>query len=888
MIKQKRGRNKKAIFFSLDALIALIIILLSILVIYPILKYSQKESYIPEDIISSLSALRIGDINSLKVSQWKIDGNITDLNKSVLEQIGEFYVSTNPTIKSLANELAEEILLTINTNENIGIWYDDDLLASSNTTSFENAKNVNVERQIISGIKEGNATTGYSARAFLTNSVQTKYYYFGGYVGEGNISLNIEYNGSLKNVSLEITANKDFRICINDEECVGSFEPVGSEFEPKNFPLEAYIGSFEPGPNTFKLVPADGISNLHVAGGYLKLTYEDGVQYEQPIKYYFPGIEGLINIYDGFYVPGDLNELEVFLHYNNNNTMFFNIGNVTVFRGNSSGYDKTTLITNTELLSKGLDYTLLSSKTVPIRLALENLSQTTSMISGNADVILITDVSGSMGWRLNSTAGGTTRNNCNDPQLYNNSTKRVSLARCLDKNFTASILSVPGNRVGLVSFSNNVIASHPLSGNLASLNTSINSYSELSSTCICCGINAAYNMLNSSSNSSRQKFIVIMSDGLANRRCTNIQSCAPFNAAITCPGNSNRCFNGTSTSGYDCGNDNCISNFGPSMNNTIWSANRTKVDLNANISSVGFLLSNCHDGSLTLSEVARVGGGVYKLGNSAEELFQAYSDIAASIVSLSYVEQTVNITGNISSILYPDSYIEFNYTRERAPYGIIITEEKKFSDNYTGSFVIPTNSSIVETRVISYSGPRWTKEVSIDNTTDNTIVYNLSEYGSDYIKLGDPYAVNIPNPAVGDSNTVRLTTGISPTNTSAGSEYNKIIYIILKNMVSYSAISEYTDGCNWSVQFEDNTNLTLEVPAGATDPCYYKSDDYAGPTGSSDALKIAVYKLFEKLDLDNNGKLDIKFTEQNLQVSSSEVIGIPFPWETVIQVRKWW
>lgn len=883
MIKQKRDRNKKAIFFSLDALIALIIILLSITVIYPIIRYSQKESYIPEDIILSLSALKIGEMNNIKVDGWIDDGNITDLNKSVLEQIGEFYVNTNPTIKSLANELANEVLLTINASENIGIWYDDDLLASSNKTSFESAKNVNVERQIISGIKEGNATTGYSARAFLTNSVQTKYYYFGGYVGEGNISLNVEYNGSLTNVSLEITANKDFYIYVNNAQLPGFFEPVASDFEPKNFPLGTYIGSFDPGNNNFKIVPVDGSNNLHVAGGYLKLTYEDGVQYEQPIKYYFPGIEGLINLYDGFYVPGILTGLRVFLHYNTNNTMFFNIGNTTVFIGNSSGYENTTLITNTELLSK-LDYNSLSSKTVPIRLALGNLSQIASMIEGNADIILITDVSGSMGWRMDGGTSGVRVRTCGDSRLFDSDTQKLSVAKCLDKNFTATILSAPGNKVGLVSFTTNLYNYINLTNNFTLLNASINSYSPQSSTCICCGINKAYNMLNSS-DPLRKRFIVVMSDGQANYRCNSSNSCSPNNALC---GSSNRCFAGTSTSGTNCGDpSSCTSPLTAAMNNTIWSANRAKVNLNANVSSVGFLLSGCQNANTTLAETARVGGGVYKLGNNAEELFQAYSEIAASILSLSYVEQTANITGNISSILYPDSYIEFDYTGEGTPYGIMITEEKKFSDNYTGSFNLPANSSIVETRVISYSGPRWTKEVSINNTIGNTVVYNLSIYGNDYIKLGDPYAINIPNSAVENNNTVRLTTGISPTNSTQGSEYNKIIYTILKNMVSYSAISEYANGCKWNVQFEDGSYLTLEIPFGATDTCEYKSDSYAFPS-SNDALKTAVYNLFRKLDLDNNGKLDVKFIEQNLQVSSSEIMGIPFPYETVIQVRKWW
>ena len=1727
MIKQKRGRNKKAIFFSLDALIALIIILLSITVIYPIIRYSQKESYIPEDIISSLSALKIGDMNSDYVNGpggLRDQGNITDLNKSVLEQIGEFYISTNPTIKSLANELAKEVLLTINTSENIGIWYDDDLLASSNTTSFEGAKNVNVERQIISGIKEGNATTGYSARAFLTNSVQTKYYYFGGYVGEGNISLNVEYNGSLEKVELEITANKDFRICINDHECEGSFQPANSDFEPKYF-NPSYTSYFKPGPNTFKIVPVDGRSNnLHVAGGYLKLTYKDGVQYEQPIKYYFPGIEGLINIYDGFYVPGELNNLSVYLHYKSNYTTFLTIGNETVFN-ESSDVETSKTISDSELRSK-INYNSLVNKTIPLRIGIENFSYTGLAV--DIDSVLVTDVSGSMEWcgsssetssgnsiweedgkvfcgerrylttqcspqkiysaenaekafvsamlvnngpRIgiveysegnsvkkvdtdltaklyiganpdcyekdwhessyddsswgdyfpflypsniddcdycrgffrkkfyvnsisnikyiklnlygddgnvcfingkevgNSTSSGsntydipfsiinegenflacsvqdrtgsyrfraelytdkgylipepspaityaqdssmvlhynfndyhapakdsssfgnngivtgatwfsdgsmsfdgndyiripnsnslqlntdltiefwlnpngylgydrqnpidksysgefaltlesssnkgamsfyqgksssylswgafdtgtikdnewqhivitrdastrtlksyyngvlnktTTYSNSYDPrqtnsdvyigdgyvngfrgrideaalynrvlsnseiqQHYNNYEsirwKKKSVYQCGDssdpkyirarknvetefvllatiKNSGTAITTPfsvkfyknsvsPGNEIGsstinqldawglesvkinwiatlslntriyVVADNQNVIVESNEGNNQANLmiyvydfvgkDLDITSFSY--SPTICSWQSRDYTLTATVKNiggvdvtekfnltffrdfiSPSNRIGSVEINGLASDDSitksiiwnayltsnTNIIAYADYenyvsegsetnndypisisktlsdlkasdlslNESLCSPGFAKRnvtfsIYNyycpftnytraTVSTTPFDYSNSQLIApsgvgyiykyfdvpltipligipislysyvdmynnvseanegnnqlsksyNVGPdiyfydsdisiipnpvqknvptdinlsikikntqcspvtfkfayyrdSVNpiNLIYSETITLTDTNArtvnttwkdaslsydttiyavidynyqvveynelnniktglisvqSIGGTGFSIQNVEQlsvfpfyeknfefGPLFLkflgltnscagtnyllfspdSNIARnkgltnnknelnsfidktetwwntciccginkaakilsssgstnkfiivmsdgeanvkcseqgtgnakqdsiqaacdaynnykikvfsvcFGGDcdettmklIAKCGNSSyyysdvNDLVSIYQNIVKELIKISYFEQTANVTGNVSTILYPDSYIEFNYNREKTPYGIVITEEKKFSDNYNGSFDLPLDSGILETRVTSYSGPRWTKEVSINYT----VVYNLSKYGNDYTKLGDPYAINIPNYAVGNNNKVRLTTGISPTNTSAGSSFNKIIYTILKNMISYSAISQYSRGCNWTVQFEDNTNLTIEVPAGATDTCYYKQVGgvAAESHSSQDTLQIAVYNLFKKLDLDNNGKLDVKFTEQNLQVSSSEVIGIPFPYETVVQVRKWW
>ncbi len=79
-----------------------------------------------------------------------------------MEQIGEFYVSDI----ELAKALTSDILSAINTTENIGIWFNEDLLASKNTTSFQEAEEVEVARQTISGIQKGGAT-GFVSKAWI-------------------------------------------------------------------------------------------------------------------------------------------------------------------------------------------------------------------------------------------------------------------------------------------------------------------------------------------------------------------------------------------------------------------------------------------------------------------------------------------------------------------------------------------------------------------------------------------------------------------------------------------------------------------------------------------------------------------------------------------------
>ncbi len=156
-------RNNKAIFFSSDALMALILVLMSVAVLYPVVRYSFRGEYLEEDIVNILSSLDIGEINNSYVDSLISQGRINNLNKTVLEQIGEFYVS-NLTEASL---LTEAVLSGLNITGNIGIWFGEDLIYSINSTPYDSAQNVDVGRQMISGIEKGKLLTGYVAKAWL-------------------------------------------------------------------------------------------------------------------------------------------------------------------------------------------------------------------------------------------------------------------------------------------------------------------------------------------------------------------------------------------------------------------------------------------------------------------------------------------------------------------------------------------------------------------------------------------------------------------------------------------------------------------------------------------------------------------------------------------------
>jgi hypothetical protein len=108
-------------------------------------------------------------------------------------------------------------------------------------------------------------------------------------------------------------------------------------------------------------------------------------------------------------------------------------------------------------------------------------------------------------------------------------------------------------------------------------------------------------------------------------------------------------------------------------------------------------------------------------------------------------------------------------------------------------------------------------------------------------------------------------------------------------MISYnSSIASVAEGCLWTIQFWDDTNLTSPIPTNYTGSSLCSYDPINQVYNANDAIQTAVYNLLKLLDLDLDGRLDTKITEQNLQISASEVTGIPYDWSTEIQVRRWW
>src|SRR3989344_7917857 len=115
-----RDMKKRGVFFSTDAVIALMIILVALVAFYPIVSENKINSRVNYDVLNTLSSLKINQMNNPYVIGLVSSGAINNTNNSVLEQIGEFYVTDEDTAKDFASNVMSGLDFG---NENFGLWY---------------------------------------------------------------------------------------------------------------------------------------------------------------------------------------------------------------------------------------------------------------------------------------------------------------------------------------------------------------------------------------------------------------------------------------------------------------------------------------------------------------------------------------------------------------------------------------------------------------------------------------------------------------------------------------------------------------------------------------------------------------------------------------------
>jgi hypothetical protein len=896
--------SKKGIYYSMDALLAGIFLItaLFLMITSPIHESRfQQRNYLSQDLLNSLSELTISEIDSIKIQELIANGTL-DGQKSVIEQAGEYWALENVASATELINLSFDVNLL--PNKFINITMGD---SYTNYEIFYSGENLSekfdsgVSKRMIAGISKGFPVSGYSSSAYLKkirNKKTSSYAYFGGLVGQGNISFFIDdiphdfIPEKTVAILLEGDFGTNFTFYINGIACnrtptANLFQVIKGADNVSFWDVTACNESLVSGKNDFSINFSGILNASYIAGGMLKIAYRtDELQTESnenSKSYYFPGISGVANLYDSFYIPGELLTMDVALHFKSSEETYITIGE-RIIPIEATGSDQWVHLSNSYLRDDlNFDYDLLSINTVPVRFAAYNATVTT-ITSGDADVVLITDMSGSMKKSVMDWDQGHTNGKCStvfaDPD-----TRRTDVAICVDGEFVDNILNFTGNRVWPVIIHNDEIKYYNNPQDADAIKGYISSYSQgKGKTCISCAINEAYNILETYSNSSRKKFIVLMTDGVpthcAQGSCTSTSTvfgtkyCEGLcdEEGQNCPSISDTC-------------TTCTANSGP-VDNTFFSANRAFSNINATIYTIGFgPMDDCPLCEHVLNETAQIGNGTYQHSNNVTEVREIYKNVSIEILNkVTLTSQTVSIADSLAnSTLYGDSHINFSFNPIAHPslpgkISIIFEEEL---ETCTDSIMIPTDVELTDAAVLSYSGIHWADLV----ITNNIVSFNLSNYYVPYYRLGDPFIIQVPvNQTRAGLNTFFVSTGDGPENRTGCSPHNKFIYRgLVSSVTSRTDVKEKMIGCNWNVSFEDGENSIIRVPETYTGSinCSYRPQNHSASTGAydpEDTYALAVFTLFNQLDTDNDGEVLLNINNLDLEISTTTIEGIPYLW----------
>lgn len=169
--------SKKSVFFTIDALLASGIIILSIVLISKFY-YSEQQTanvnYASRDLINVFSALTVSQINNAYVQNLTASGIITNTNNTLIEQIGEFWSEESPELAAnFTRNITEGV---IPSNYGFSVLVNDEVIYSR---SLPLTRSLVSSKKIISGIAKAKPTEGYTSRAYLSrisSKTNTKYY----------------------------------------------------------------------------------------------------------------------------------------------------------------------------------------------------------------------------------------------------------------------------------------------------------------------------------------------------------------------------------------------------------------------------------------------------------------------------------------------------------------------------------------------------------------------------------------------------------------------------------------------------------------------------------------------------------------------------------------
>jgi hypothetical protein len=888
-------------FFTVDALIAMTVMLGTIVLIASATTPDDqpfREHVLANDLIRSLSAISVEESNAPLLIELRNNGTIQpqQMNRSLLEYTSELWSTGNITLAQL--------ILT-NVSEHVSEMSGFSLLINDEqiyTNSASTPTAISRTTRLISGINKSQPVRGYSARmqfSASSNRTTSTFAYFGGFSGQGDVELSLrdlpsDINTSrIVSFSMEAAISQDVEISVNGVSC-GVFVAQPAHKESQYFSLSSCAGAVVPGDNTVRLSFND-LDTAFVGGGFVRIRYTtDEISIPPPGQgiYHFPDIDGIINIYDSFTIPGNLTSLTIHLEYdaiipsNVSTTYYLTIGNTTVYNGTNITSESITL-TDGDLTM--LDYARMNG-TIPIRMGLEGVNYTGYItIDRPSDTVLVTDVSGSMTACGDTALPLTCTYGCSYRWLFwtfqtSKSCSVGSIPACTDdvcggsptcintydhdacraridvaieaaKVAADGILQSDLAQVGTVSYSTGTQSVLDLTDDISAIESEIDSYTAGGWTCICCGIYRAFDLYTNFSDN--HSYMVVLSDGDATYDCTGPGDYSGSSASQAA----------ASQATIDAGQYACANN--------------------VSVFTIAIGDDLTPTGIDTLRQTACEDSMFFSSDNFSD-LQGFYETVTQEILSrTTYTSQIVNPGEGMASNL-TNSYISFEYDPIAQPpmiNEVPITVQTPTFTLCTDDFLLGTNLRVVEAFVTSYSDEHWTSLVGINGDT----VFDISRYGSDYTQIGDPFVVGLPADRFANSvNTIALLTGSEPGNETGCSVNNSIV---IKAAVAIdpavSIVTPKAEGCHWHVMQEDLNVYEITIPTtyNGTKECYYESATY----DDDDAYDRAAYELFRQLDVTNSGRIDIYLREQELSVEVAVTQDVPSLWgpsEYVVEVSR--
>ena len=892
---------RKGFLLTIDALLASMLFLTALFLLFSTQVtvddtfYAQRAA---QDVIASLNTITLEEYSQYYPQALDITDNTTLTgNDSLLYSLSLLYVTADPRLAPLAasleNHIPEHLWLRLELRTGLGTTS----LYEQTPPTLERSQSV--ARQQITGIDEGQPVAGSSSTAYLTRlrDKQTRSFtYFGGFVGQGEITVQLELpadiDGRMLSLAAELDVPQTFELQTNGNSC-GSYDPVQPVTVPDAFNLSSCIPYIVPGTNFFTLSFAD-MTNASVQGGFIRATYTTDTFTTNPdlttTVYRFPEIEGVVNLYDAFTAPAPIDDIQVYLHYNNPDPTvraYLALGELVVYESNATG-DVSVTLTSQDLIDAGVDYRRFDNTTVPLRFAAFNAA-TETVLGGNADVVLVTDYSASMmksisSWDQGDVQGGQSAVRACDNRIYGNpNIRRTHLARCLDKEVLEILFDTPGNRLWPVHYVNNQVYwynnpedSEALGGFFETF-TSVFPQQGSGKTCMSCALAQAHEIF-AAQPSDRPKFVILMSDGLPTH-CSG----AGCEAGLSTQFGTEYCTGLCDVSGQNCNQfaNLCVDNSClPAMNDAYYAAQRLVDDFGAQIYTIGFgPMTDCSRAMETMQELATIGSGTYQHSTDTEELRLIYQNISQEIMTqLAQVSQTVIIPGGVAeSTLYGDSTITINHqpalddvrpneieiTRQTAPFGMC-----------NPTLDLPQGVRFREANILSYSGPHWT-DLAVVNGEE---AFNLSQFFVNYSRLGDPFVVGVPVQYLDSTTAIQVRTGDSIDEPTGCSDANSMVYtVFVPSSTARTTVLEDAEGCTWTIENEEGFQ-TVTIPSDYTgsNVCSYTQSviDY----DPQDSMQVAVYQLLQSLDFEDDGVIFLSLEAEDLEIIVNRVASVPYLW----------